>query len=279
MTEEARSITAEHLDVRLPLPGPDDELGRLAATFNELFARLERSFEQMRRFTADASHELRTPLTVIRSVGEVGLREPQDEAGYREIIGTMLEEADRLALLTSTLLELTRAEGGRGPLRREAIDLGESAREAAEFLGALAEEKEVGLALDLPAAAPTVLGDRTVLHQALVNVLDNALKHSPAGTTVTVAVRTNGDRAEVSVADQGPGIAPEHREHVFERFYRADPSRNSKTGGFGLGLAIARWAVEAHGGRIELESEPGRGSVFRIRLPLSQAPDGRQGQS
>lgn len=278
MTEEVRSITAEHLDVRLLLPGPDDELGRLAATFNDLFARLERSFEQMRRFTADASHELRTPLTVIRSVGEVGLRESQDEAGYREIIGTMLEETDRLALLTSTLLELTRAEGGR-PIRREVIDLCESAREVAEFLSVLAEDREISLALDLPAAAPTVLGDRTVLYQALVNVLDNAVKHSPAGATVTVAVRIDGNRAEIAVADRGPGIAPEHREHVFERFYRVDPSRNSKTGGFGLGLAIARWAVEAHGGRIDLESEPGRGSVFRIRLPLIQAADGRPARS
>jgi heavy metal sensor kinase len=275
MTEEARSITAEHLDVRLPLPGPDDELGRLAATFNDLFARLERSFEQMRRFTADASHELRTPLTVIRSVGEVGLREPLDETGYREIIGTMLEETDRLSLLTATLLELTRAEGGRGPVRREVIDLCEAVRDAAEFLGVLAEDKSVRIALDLPTAAPTVLGDRTVLHQALVNVIDNALKHSPPGATVTVAVQADAERAEVSVVDQGPGIAPEHREHVFERFYRADPSRNSKTGGFGLGLAIARWAVEAHGGRIELESEPGRGSVFRIRLPIIQAADSR----
>jgi heavy metal sensor kinase len=278
MTEEARSITAEHLDMRLRLPGPDDELGRLAATFNDLFARLERSFEQMRRFTADASHELRTPLTVIRSVGEVGLREHQDEAGYREIIGTMLEEADRLSLLTATLLELTRAEGGQGPVRRDALDLCKSVREAAAFLGVLAEERQVGLALELPAAAPTVLGDRTVLHQALVNVLDNAVKHSPAGATVTVAVRTRSDRAEVSVADHGPGIAPEHREHVFERFYRADASRNSKTGGFGLGLAIARWAVEVHGGRITLESEPGRGSVFRIRLPLFQTADGSPAQ-
>jgi len=277
MTEEARSITAEHLDVRLPLPGHDDELGRLATTFNDLFARLERSFEQLRRFTADASHELRTPLTVIRSVGEVGLREPQDEAGYREIIGTMLEEADRLALLTSALLELTRAEGGRGPLRREAIDVCKAVLDTAEFLGVLAEERQVGLALDLPAAAPTVLGDPTVLRQALVNLLDNAVKHSPAGTTVRLAVRADGDEAEISVADQGPGIAPEHREHVYERFYRADSSRNGKTGGFGLGLAIARWAVEAHGGRIELDSEPGRGSIFRIRLPLFPAQDGRLG--
>lgn len=267
ITEEARAITADRLDARLPVLNAQDELGRLATTFNDMFSRLESSFEQLRRFTADASHELRTPLTVIRSVGEVGLREPHDAAGYREIIGTMLEEADRLALLTSTLLELTRAEGGRGRIEREPIDLCAFAVDAAEFLGVLAEEKGVVIALDLPAAPPTVLGDRTVLRQALANVLDNAVKHSPAGATVTVAVQAGGERAEISVADQGPGIAPEHRERVFDRFYRADPSRNSRTGGFGLGLAIARWAVEANGGCIEVESAPGKGSVFRMVLP------------
>lgn len=267
ITEEARAITADRLDARLPVLNAQDELGRLATTFNDMFSRLENSFEQLRRFTADASHELRTPLTVIRSVGEVGLRESHDEAGYREIVGTMLEEADRLALLTATLLELTRAEGGRGQIKREPINLCALVGDAAEFLGVLAEEKGVVIALDLPALPPTVLGDGTVLRQALANVLDNAVKYSPAGATVTVAVQADGERAAISVADQGPGIAPEHRERVFDRFYRADPSRNSRTGGFGLGLAIARWAVEANGGCIEVESAPGKGSVFRMVLP------------
>lgn len=268
ITAEARTITAEHLDVRLPPPVADDELGRLTTTFNDLFARLERSFEQMRRFTADASHELRTPLAVIRSVGEVGLREHHDETGYREIIGAMLEATDRLTLLTTTLLELTRAEGGSGQIKREPVNLSELVNEAADFLGVLAEEKKVALTLNLPNVPLIVSGDRTLLRQALVNVLDNAIKHSPAGGVAAVATDYVGNMAEISVSDQGAGIAPEHRAHLFERFYRTDVSRNSQTGGFGLGLAIARWAIEAHGGSIDFDTEMDRGSVFRIRLPL-----------
>lgn len=268
ITAEARTITAEHLDVRLPAAVADDELGRLTATFNDLFARLERSFEQLRRFTADASHELRTPLAVIRNVGEVGLRERHDEAGYRDVIGAMLEATDRLTLLTTTLLELTRAESGSGQIKREPVSLTELANEAVEFLGVLAEEKRVSIALNLPDVPPIVSGDWTLLRQTLVNVLDNAIKHSPTGSVVTVAAGYVGNMAEISVADHGAGIAPEHRAHLFERFYRTDASRNSRTGGFGLGLAIARWAVEAHGGRIDFDTEMNRGSVFRIRLPV-----------
>lgn len=178
----------------------------------------------------------------------------------------MLEEADRLTLLTSTLLELTRAEGGRRQVNREPIDLRDLVNDAAAFFGMLAEEGNVRLVPNLPASPLTVLADWTVLRQALINVLDNAIKHSPPGTAVTIAASAGEGTADIVVTDQGPGIPPEHREHVFERFYRADASRSSKTGGFGLGLAIARWAVETHGGRIELESG-GQGSTFRIRVP------------
>lgn len=273
MTEEALSITAERLDVRLPVPAADDELGRLAATFNDLFVRLERSFEQLRRFTADASHELRTPLTVIRSIGEVGLREPHDAEGYRDIIGAMLEETDRLTLLTTALLDLTRAEGGHCPLKQEPLDLCELARDVTGFLGVLAEERQVHLVLELPEAPMIVQGDWTALRQALVNVLDNAIKHSPADGSVTVSGRQEHEVVTISVADQGAGIAPEHRDHIFDRFYRTDASRNTMTGGFGLGLAIARWGVAAHGGCIELEAGMNRGSIFRLRLPASPTPN------
>lgn len=267
MTGEARAITAERLDARLPVLNPLDELGQLATTFNALFTRIAHSFEQLRRFTADASHELRTPLTVIRSVGEVGLREPHTEAEYRDIIGTMLEEVDRLTLLTSTLLELTRAEGGRLTLHREPIDLRELLTEVVHFLGVLAEEKGVRFVLALPSEAMPVSGDWTVLRQALVNVIDNALRHSPTGAEVEVAGKAAGNRVEIAVTDHGPGIAPEHREQVFERFFRIDASRNSKSGGFGLGLAIARWAVETHGGRIDISDGNGGGCAFHIELP------------
>lgn len=270
ITEEARSISAVRLDARLPVLNAHDELGQLAATFNALFSRLERSFEQLRRFTSDASHELRTPLTVIRSVGEVALRERHDEAAYRDTIGAMLEEADRLTRLVEELLTLARADSGRLALRREPLDLGELAVDTVQQLQVLAEEKEQRL--EVATQPLRVWGDRTVLRQALVNLLDNAIKYSPEGTTIRIEALADGGMAEVAIADQGPGIAPEHRERIFDRFYRVDPARSREAGGFGLGLAIARWAVEAHDGQILVEGEAGQGATFRIRLPLAPPP-------
>lgn len=271
MAQKAEQINAEQLNARLPVDNPHDEPGRLAIAFNALLARLEAAFAELRRFTADASHELRTPLTVIRSVGEVGLREPHTEAEYRNLIGTVLEEVDRLTLLTTMLLELTRAEGGSATMEREPIDLRDLIQDAAGFLGVLAEEARVRIDLELPDTATLVTGDWTMLRQAVVNLLDNAIKHSPPGGVVTLACRVCADQVEITVVDQGEGIAAEHLPRIFDRFYRLDAARGrldgNRSGGFGLGLAIARRAVEAHGGHIEAESAPGQGSVFRIVLP------------
>ncbi|MBI4742757.1 MAG: HAMP domain-containing protein [Betaproteobacteria bacterium] len=272
MAGEARAITAERLDARLPVINANDELGWLATTFNDLFSRLERSFEQLRRFTSDASHELRTPLAVIRSVGEVGLREPHSGDEYRNIIAVMLEETDRLALLTTLLLELTRAESGRTTVKRTPFDLRDLIGDAAGFISVLAEEARVLLELDLPDTPLPVTGDRTMLRHALVNLLDNAIKHSPPDTVVSLACRVQAGGMEIAVADHGDGIPAEQLPRIFDRFYRVDAARNRERGGFGLGLAIARWAVEAHGGRIDAESEPGKGSVFRMVLPRPAAP-------
>jgi|JI10StandDraft_1071094.scaffolds.fasta_scaffold07561_9 heavy metal sensor kinase len=269
MTAEARSITAEHLDARLPVVNEHDELGRLAIAFNEIFNRLEQSFSQLRRFTADASHELRTPLTVIRSVGEVGLRQPRSGAEYRDIIGTMLEEVDRLTLLTTMLLELTRAEGGRVELKPEQLDLADLARDAASMLTVLAEEKQVGVLFEFANATLPVVGDATTLRQALVNLLHNAVKYSPVGGSVLLTGRIDAAFVEIGVEDLGPGVAPEHRDRIFDRFYRADEARSRAAGGFGLGLAIAKWAVEANGGQIALMPSKELGATFRIRLPLA----------
>jgi len=271
MADQTRRITAERLGERLPVANPADELGQLAAVFNDTLARLERSFAQMRRFTADASHELRTPLTAIRSVGEVGLRAPRDEHTYREIIGTMLEEVDRLRHLVEGLLTLSRADAGSVPLTPEPVDLAALAREVAHHLGVLAEEKHQALAVE--ATQPvSVWVDRLVLRQALINVVDNAIKYSTDKATIRVVVSEHQQDATLAVIDTGPGIAPQHRAHVFDRFYRVDTARAREgggTGGTGLGLSIARWAVEVHGGRIELESEEGQGSTFRMVLPAS----------
>jgi len=272
MTDQARMITAERLGERLPVENPEDELGHLARVFNETFTRLERSFEQMRRFTADASHELRTPLTAIRSVGEVGLREPRDEKAYREVIGSMLEEVDRLSRLVDSLLTLSRADAGYVKLTPERVDLAELALEVANHLGVLAEEKRQSISVET--MGPVYVGvDRLVLRQAIINLIDNAIKYSPEGTCIRVVVRKQLGRPTLEVIDKGPGIAAEHRERIFDRFYRVDKARSRELGGTGLGLSIARWAVEVHGGRIELESEEGRGSTFRIVLP---APENAQ---
>ena len=189
------------------------------------------------------------------------------------MIGTMLEEVDRLTLLTTMLLELTRSECGRAEMKCEQIDLRELIRDAAGFLGVLAEEGHVCIDLELPEIPVLVSGDWTMLRQALINLLDNAIKHSPTGATVTLACQADDEQMKISISDQGDGIPVEHLPHVFERFYRVDTSRSQdgrRSGGFGLGLAIARWAVEAHGGQIAAKSSLGKGARFEISLPPLQ---------
>jgi heavy metal sensor kinase len=263
---EARRITAERLHERLTVPNDRDEIGRLAGVINDTLARLEASFEQLRRFTADASHELRTPLSVIRGIGEMGLRETRTPAEYKEAIGSMLEEVDRLTRLVDTLLRLSRGDAGTVRLSPEPLDLGELALDVVGSLGILAEERQQRLAVSAPSGI-RVAADRLVLRDAITNVVDNAIKYAPKQSSIGVAVARDGASATVSVSDEGPGIPPEHRERIFNRFYRIDEGRAREMGGAGLGLAIARWAVEANGGRISVDSA-GRGSVFRIVLPL-----------
>ena len=266
MAERARAITAERLGERLPIDNPRDELGRLASVFNATLGRLEASFDQMRQFTADVSHELRTPLTAIRSVGEVGLRERRDEAAYRAVIGSMLEDANRLADLVDRLLTLSRADTGEVKLSADAIDLGELAENVATHLGVLAEEKNQSMTVER-VGTPHCVGDRLVLRQALINLVDNAIKYTPAGGQIHVRVSAGSDRATLEVSDTGPGI-PSHRQtQVFDRFYRGDHHRAGAPHGAGLGLAIAKWAVEANRGELTYERATGGGSSFRIRLP------------
>ncbi len=268
LTRRAATITAERLDERLPVDVPADEVGQLATVFNQTFARLEQSFDELRRFTADASHELRTPLTSIRSVGEVALREPRDAEGYRDVIGSMLEEADRLARLVDGLLTLSRADSDRVVLRRERFDLLALTRDVVSDLGVLAEEKQQELAVEADASVE-IDADRDVLRRALANLVDNAIKYSTAGAAIRVVVERDGQTASVKVIDRGCGIPASQSGRVFERFYRVDRSRSRQIGGTGLGLAIARWAVEANDGVLDLETVEGEGSVFRISLPVA----------
>jgi heavy metal sensor kinase len=265
MAERARSINAERLNDRLPVDNPDDELGRLAIVFNDTLTRLESSFQQMRRFTADASHELRTPLTAIRSVGEVGLRGRRDETAYREIIGSMLEEVDRLALLVDRLLMLSRADTEKPNLSIDVVDIPQLAGEVAEQLGVLTEEKNQSLNVSCDAVSRWV-GDRMVLRQAMLNLVDNAIKYTPVGGRIDVRVSQTTEGIVIDVVDSGPGIPAELRSRIFDRFYRVDKARSRENGGTGLGLAISKWAVEVNGGRLTLEPADA-GSCFRITLP------------
>jgi heavy metal sensor kinase len=267
MTERAQTITADRLSDRLPVSNPDNEMGRLARVFNATLARLEASFDQMRRFTADASHELRTPLTAIRSVGEVGLRGRRDETAYRAIIGSMLEEVDRLSGLVDRLLTLSRAETGQAKLSIEAVSLKELAESVSADLAVLAEEKMQPVIVE-PQGSPQALGDRVMLRQALINLVDNAIKFSPAGARIMIRVFESSGKAVVEVVDSGAGIPDAARDRIFDRFFRAT-SASADAGGSGLGLSIAKSAVEANGGTLTLERSGGDGSTFRITVPCA----------
>jgi len=266
MTRQAEGISAEHLDARLPVENPDDELGQLGRVFNSTLDRLQSAFEQMRRFTADASHELRTPLTAIRSVGEVRLQQNASREEYRETIGSMLEEVNRLTHLVENLLSISRADAGQVHLQQHPIPMMELARECAAMLEVLVDEKAQHLKVEGDEQV-AVSGDRLILRQAIINILHNAIKFSPAGGSISMLVSRNGEGVQLRVSDSGPGIAEEHRGKVFQRFYRVDSARSSETGGAGLGLSIAQWAVQAHGGRITLAANEESGCAFQIDIP------------
>ena len=266
MTSHARTITVNRLGERLTSENPDDELGQLSEAFNAAFKGLERSFVQMRRFSADASHELRTPLTAIRTMGEIALRARDKHHDPYETIGSILEEAERLQRLCENLLILARSDAGQHPVNIEQADLARLVRGVTTMLEILAEEKSQTIQLQIqePFAGSC---DVVLMKQAVANLLDNAIKYSPDGTTIAVRANSGPAGVMISVTDQGPGIAPEHQELVFDRFYRIDPSRARGTGGTGLGLAITKWIAELHGGQVTLISVLGKGSEFQIAIP------------
>jgi heavy metal sensor kinase len=270
MATHATRISAERLGDRLSIENPEDELGKLGTVFNDMLGRLQEAFDQLRRFTSDASHELRTPLTAIRSVGEVALQDQRSPAEYRDVIGSMLEEVDRLTRLSESLLALSRADAGHIHLQREDTPLVSLAEEARSVVDVLAEEKRQRIVIEgVPNLIVSV--DRLILRQAVVNLLDNAIKYSPTENQILVRVQSDGEgQAFLDVVDQGPGIPLEHQPYVFDRFYRVDKARTREWGGAGLGLSITRWAVEAHGGAITLKSEEGHGSTFRVSLPRAK---------
>jgi heavy metal sensor kinase len=270
MARRAQGINAERLNARLEVENSNDEPGRLAAAFNETLARLERSFEQLRRFTSDASHELRTPLTAIQTVGEVGLRGEPTAQHYRAVIESMLEETARLTRLVESLLTIARADSGQIQLTRTDISVLSLLEEVGSFVEILADDKAQPLAIKGDGLL-RIYGDRAILRQVVMNLLDNAIKYTPTGGSISARAAAAEDGTVcIEVRDSGPGIAAAHRSRIFDRFYRADENRSRDSGGAGLGLAIAKWGAEAHGGRLELECPPSGGSIFRVWLPAGQ---------
>ena len=267
MARRAEQINSEHLNERLPVENPEDELGHLAGVFNAMLARIEQSFEQLQRFTADASHELRTPLAAIRSIGEVRLQKRAKPEEYRDTIGSMLEEVNRLASIVEGLLTLSRADAGQIRMQVSVFPLMAVVREAAALLEVLIEDKRQTFTLTGDEAVGAQ-ADRLYIRQAIVNILHNAVMFAPVGGSISARVEcASRARVELSIVDSGPGIPAEHSAKVFERFYRADESRRSEDMGAGLGLSIAKWAVEANNGEIGVSSVSEAGSTFWIRLP------------
>jgi heavy metal sensor kinase len=270
LRKRTEEITAARLDRRLPVANAHDELGRLARTINAMIARLERSFAEVRRFTADASHELRTPLTAIRLEAELALKKSLDPEERDQILCNVLEECERLTRLTEQLLALAREDAGAAPAR-EPLDLASLARGVAETMRPLAESRGLKLQVAVDGVL-AVCGDEGRLRQVFYNLLDNAIKYTPEGGEVRIHSGRRDGAAFVVVADDGVGVAAEHLPHLFERFYRVDKARSRQgdgPGGAGLGLSIAESIVAAHGGRIELKSEPGRGMTATVTLPAA----------
>ena len=270
MAAEAAEITSTQLDRRLDEPVTEDELGHLARTFNALIARLQQSFEEVRRFTADAAHELRTPLATMRTEAEVALRSPRSPERDGLVLEDLLEEIERLTRLVSHLLFLSREDTGIGMDNFQPVQLNDLVREVGEHMQVAAREKGVRLVVDLPESCQ-VTGDADRLRQLFFNLLDNAIKYTPPEGTVSVGSEPSNGGAHVTVIDTGVGIPADHLPHVFDRFYRVDPSRSPETDGSGLGLAICRSIAEAHGGRIEIDSTVGTGTRSTHSLPTQGA--------
>ncbi len=269
ITRAAEQIGAGDLSERVPLPDKMDEIGRLAATFNHMIARLQAAFERQRQFTSDASHELRTPLAVMRGDIEITLRRRRTPEEYERVLTSNLEEIMRLSRLVEDLLTLARGDAGQSALDCEPMPLDQLCQEMVEYITPLAQTHEQTLIYQPPAAPVMVKADAQRLKQLLLNLLDNAIKYTSQGGRITLGLKTEGKEAVLTISDTGRGIPPEDLPHLFERFFRHTRSTSDKGAtGFGLGLSIVKWIVESHGGKIEAASRIGEGTTFTVRLPV-----------
>ncbi len=265
LTEAAEEVAAGRSDRRVRHDGPHTETGRLGAAFNTMLDARDGAEARQRRFVADASHELRTPLTTLRGYTRLyasgGL---EDDAAMDDAMRRIRAEADRMGALVDDLLVLASLDEGR-PLDRRRLDLSRLLRDVASDAGAVQPDRPVDV--DRVADGLAVVADRDLLTQAITTVTSNTLRHTPPEAGMTIVARDLGGRVEIRIDDRGPGIEPEHLERLFERFHRADPSRAAASGGRGLGLSIAKAAVEAHGGSITAASTPGVGMSICIVVP------------
>jgi heavy metal sensor kinase len=272
MAERARKIGVEDLSARLPVANRRDELGRLAETFNELLGRLEASLIQQRQFMADASHELRTPVATVRTAASVALQQPRrDERDYRETLDIIEQQAVRLSRIVDDMFTLARADAGNYPVLTTPMYLDEVVDEVVRAARVLASPNDVSIeSVTIPAAAFN--GDEDLIRRLIVNLLDNAVRHAPRGSTVRAELAQMPDGYAISVSDRGPGIPPDIQPHIFERFYRGDAARAraQADGGAGLGLAVSRWIANVHGGDVTLAQSSEAGTTFAVVLPSTQ---------
>ena len=266
----SESITGANLSLRIPLRGAGDELDRLIDTFNRMIGRLEDSFQQMRQFTTDVSHELRTPITAVRGQLEVALMTARREEELRDAIQAALEETERLSNLVKAMLALSHAESGQTVLRKQRQDLSVLAGDVLEQFRILAEEAGVGLVADLPPGCEAEV-DRTQFERLVSNLLSNAIKYTPSGGEVRLRLKPGTASVELAVEDTGCGIPSQHVPHIFDRFYRVPGADSGSERGLGLGLSFVAWIVSAHGGKIEVSSQPASGSRFVVTLPRAAA--------
>src|ERR1700722_14478991 len=271
ITQTARTISAQNLSSRLVVPDTGDELQRLSETLNGMLDRLEAAFKKITQFTADASHELRTPVAVMRTRAELSLRKARSPEEYRDVIAEVLTELEKTSGLIEQLMFLARADSGAETLHFSPTNVTEVLREACHQGSALAEAKQIGFQEQISTDSMWIRGDATSLRRLFLILIDNAVKYTPANGQVEVSLHRNNGYAIAQVRDTGIGITENDLPNVFERFYRADKARTRELGGVGLGLSIGRWITEVHSGTIEVQSAPGRGSVFQIRLPITQA--------
>jgi heavy metal sensor kinase len=276
MAGVAGQITAENLHLRLPVETSGDEIATLAENCNAMLARLEKSFRRVKQFSGDASHELRTPLAILRGETEVTLRWARDPEEYRRTLESNLEEINRMGRIIEDLLTLAKSDAGELSLEITELSLSDLLQELYMQGNTLGEGKRINVTLHLEVDEEIrIRGDELRLRQVLLNLITNGIKYTAPEGQVAITLSVVGQEAILRISDTGIGIPAEHLPHIFDRFYRIDKARNRADGGTGLGLAISKGIVEAHCGRIDVESTPGVGSTFIVRLPL-QGPPPRQ---